>query len=168
VKKIFLVIGISALIFLTGCGWLFGLKNWTVPGVLEFAELAESLNTPQKISAYMCQNFTYEEHKELVSPYTLWKTKKGDCNDFATFGMFMAHYNGIKAYIIIIAYGKGYEHALAAYVEIEGMSFTDNTAYCNNWDSYFNSFKEIVDWSSDKWTKYKVYDWDSMREIGLK
>jgi len=87
-KKIILLILI--LILLTGCG-IFNLNGWICPDDGEFLAVIEELDTPQKIGDYMLENFTYEAHNFYApDPYTLWKTKKGDCNDFSTFGVFIA------------------------------------------------------------------------------
>lgn len=172
-KKILLIISILSIIFLTGCG-IFNLDGWVWPDDLEFIDTVESLYTPEKIAEYMQDNFTYEYHSIYApDPYTLWKTQKGDCNDFATFGQFAAFYNDIKSYLIKIWYSDTFEkHVVAIYIEDEGLSFTDCWLYFDNDDSYFNSFRKIVAWDSNnvigyKWIKYKVYDyWDNLIEKG--
>jgi len=167
-KKTLLIISIlSIVLFLTGCG-VFNLNGWIWPeDDLEFAKLISELNTPELIGNYMHKNFKYEAHKIYApDPYTLWKTGKGDCNDFSTFGQFMAYRNGIEAYTILISFkGTFYNHMIAVYVEDYGKSFTDNRRYLNNNGFYFNSFREIVDYDTEnyiglRWTKYIVYDYN--------
>jgi len=171
-KKVILLFIIGAiLILLTGCG-IFNLNGWICPDDGEFLAVIEELDTPQKIGDYMLENFTYEAHNFYApDPYTLWKTKKGDCNDFSAFGVFVANYHGYETYQIEIFYrGTIYSHRIAIYVE-EGMSFTDNGYYFNNWGNWFNTFKEIVDFDCselpDNLTlkKYIVYNyWNNIVE----
>ncbi|MBA7547906.1 hypothetical protein ES705_40347 [subsurface metagenome] len=165
-KKALLIIFILSIIFLAGCG-VFDLGGWVWPeDDIEFMALVEELDTPQKISDYMIKNFEYELHDLWTpDPYTLWQIKEGDCNDFATFGQFMAYHNDIETYIVAIYYkGILIKHALAVYVEDEGLSFTDNQYYCNNDGFYFDSIREIVEYDNEnlvikEWRKYKVYDY---------
>lgn len=171
-KKALLIISILSIIFLAGCG-TFDLDGWVCPDDIDFIATIDKLKTPQDISTYMVENFTYEIHDFYApDPYTLWKTKKGDCNDFATFGIFIADYHGYETYLIKIFYKGAFEkHVIAVYVEGDGLSFTDNRLYFNNDGFYFNLFKEVVDWDSDNitfldWRKYIVYDyWDNKVEV---
>jgi len=170
-KKIFLIISILSILFLTGCG-IFNLNGWIWPeDDLEFMAMIEELNTPQKISDYMKENFIYEAHALWTpSPYTLWKTKKGDCNDMSSYGSFIANWHDYETYQIQIFYkGTLLRHYIAVYVEDSGLSFTDNQYY-NLYlpDAYrFNTFKEIVEYDGTLrtigwpiWTKYIVYYYD--------
>jgi len=137
-----------------------------MPDDIEFLTLVEELNIPEKIGEYMLENFTYEVHEfYAISPYELWKIKKGDCNDFATFGMFIANWHGYETYLIKIFYKDTFEkHVIAVYVEDDGLSFTDIRLYYNNDGFYFDTFKEIVDWDCENITfqdlsKYIVCDY---------
>ena len=168
-KKAILIIFILSIFFLTGCG-IFGLDGWIWPDDSEFIALIKELDTPRKISLYMIDNFTYEKHDLLsLDPYTLWQTKKGDCNDFATFGIFVAHWHEYETYQIIISYkGTLTKHMIAVYVEDEGLSFSDNKENsCFLSQHWFNSFEEIVyyDWRyhlGNTLKSYVVYDyWDN-------
>ena len=172
-KILLLVLVISLISILTGCGEMaFYLSGWVWPEDLDFITTIEGLKTPQEISDYMIDNFYHETHAFWTpSPYTLWKTKKGDCNDFATFGAFVAHWHDYETYLIKMIYVKScWEHWLAVYVEDDGLSYTDNQSYriydyLN--DIYgFNSFKGIVDFAClhhPEWKlkKYIVYDYES-------
>ena len=163
-KKVLLIISILSIIFLAGCG-VFDLDGWVWPeDDLEFMTLIEELDTPQKISDYMMENFEYELHNLWTpTPYFLWKRGKGDCNDFATFGIFIAHYHGYETYQIIISYSDtSIKHMIAVYVE-EELSFTDNGLYHYG----FDSFREIVEfdckyyfWSKEL-KKYIVKDYEN-------
>ncbi|MBA7573780.1 hypothetical protein ES708_15578 [subsurface metagenome] len=126
-KKALLIIFILSMIFLAGCG-TFKIDGWVWPeDDLDFMALVEELDTPQKISDYMMENFEYELHNLWTpTPYFLWKRGKGDCNDFATFGIFIANYHSYETYQIIIKFkGQNIGHAIAIYVEDDGLSFTD-------------------------------------------
>jgi len=145
-KKMLLIISILSILFLTSCGSI-SLNSWVCPDDSEFITCIEELDTPRKISLYMLDNFTYEEHKLWSpDPYTLWKTKKGDCNDFATFGIFAAHWHNYETYKIIISYKNTLtKHMIAVYVEDEGMSFSENRKNsCFLSQHWFNGFEEIV------------------------
>jgi len=170
-KKAFLIIGMLSIIFLTDCSGIFNLNGWVCPDDLEFITLIEELDTPQKISDYMKENFVYEAHAIYApNPYTLWEIKKGDCNDFATFGVFVANYHGYETYLIKILYDNTFKkHWIAVYVEEEDkMSFTDNQYYSLYFGkTYFNTFKEIVEFDVmlritgwPEWSKYIVYYYD--------
>ena len=170
-KKAILIIFILSIIFLTSCSGIFNLNGWICPDDLEFIVLIEELDTPQKISTYMIDNFIYEKHDFWTpNPYFLWKRGKGDCNDFATFGIFVANYHGYETYSIIISYNNtSTKHMIAVYVEDDGMSFSDNKINsCFLSKHYFDSFKEIVyyDWRyhlANVFSGYVVYDyWDNV------
>jgi len=147
---------------------LFILDEWIVPNDPGFIKLIEELDTPQKISNYMIENFIYEYHDYYApDPYSLWKDKKADCNDFATFGMFIAMCHHYRTYMIVIFYKDIKDvpitHAIAVYVEDDGLSYTGKTIYYNNNGCWFNTFREIVEYDSKhvtllEWKKYIVYD----------
>ena len=156
-KKIFFSL-LVLMLLTTGCG-IFNLTNFVMPDDLEFIAVVESLDTPEKIGNYMTENFTYKIHGLYASdPYTLWKIKEGDCNDFSTFGTFVANYHGYETYQIEIYYGTMYAHYLGVYVE-DMYSFTDNRSYHYG----FNTFKDIVNESEKytglQWKSYIVYDY---------
>jgi hypothetical protein len=169
-KKALLVISILSIIFLAGCG-LYNLNYFVMPDDLEFITMIESLNTPEKIAEYMQNNFTYEAHPNYaLDPYTLWKTEKGDCNDFDAFARFVANWHGYETYQIKIYYSGTFEkHLIAVYVEDCGLSFTDNWKYhCG-----FNSFREIVEFDCEYYfwfrelKKYIVLDYENnIVEVG--
>ena len=151
-KKIILLI--IALIFLSGCG-IYNLNNFILPNDIEFMQIVESLESPQKISDYMVENFTYERHGLYTpSPYILWLEKEGDCNDFATFGMFIANYHGYETYQVRL-FGENFCHIIAVYVE-DVLSYTSNRGYYYGHDS----IKEIVE-RFPEMKSYKVYNYDN-------
>jgi len=146
------------LIFLIGCG--------VTPDNDEFIACIKELNTPEEIGNYMLENFEYEIHDfYTLSPYELWKTKKGDCDDFSAFGVFVADYHGYETYQIKIFDNSFYNHYIAVYDEDIWLSITDNSYYYFG----FDTFREIVDYVCDirlrTWTRYIVYDfWDDIVE----
>ena len=158
-RKYFLVILFLILaIFLSSCG--------TTPDNGEFIACISELHTPEKIGEYMLENFTYEIHDlYTLEPYDLWKTKKGDCDDFSAFGVFVADYHGYETWQIEIYDNTRYKHYVAVYNEDIWYSITDNRYYHYG----FDTFREIVEYVCDirdkDWTKYIVYDyWDDIVE----
>ena len=151
---------------LTLSGCVFELDGWIVPDDAEFLALIQELDDPEKIGAYMLKNFTYEIHDFYTpDPYTLWQIKKGDCNDFSTFGIFIAYYHGYKTYQIKIYDNTLFQHYVAVYDEYIWYSITD----CRDYYFGFDNFREIVDYVCDirlkTWTKYIVYDyWNDIVE----
>jgi len=159
--KRLLIVGLLIIALITtGCG-VFSLNGWLLPDDMEFLEVVESLDTPEKISYYMENNFTYEPNLYgSKSPYELWQVREGDCNDFACFGTFVADYNGYETWQILIYFKTtGYTHYLGVYNEGR-YSFTDNKDYYYG----FDTFREIVDESGkhtgQEWKSYKVYDYE--------
>jgi len=162
-KKIILLIVV--LMFLTGCS-LYNLNYFTMPNDADFLALIKELDTPEKIGNYMEDNFIYEFHNlYALDPYTLWKVKKGDCNEFVTFGTFIANYHGYTTYQLGIFY-KNLKHRIAIYEEDNYYSITDNQYYYPD----FDTFKDIVEFDNVlkdnyNWTKYIVYDyWNNIVE----
>lgn len=134
-------------IFLSSCG--------TTPDNGEFIACISELNTPEKIGDYMLENFEYEIHDwYTLSPYELWKTKKGDCDDFSAFGVFVADYHGYETWQIKIYDNTWYKHYVAVYNEDMWYSITDNRNYYFG----FDTFREIVDYVYDKGKRMeKIY-----------
>jgi hypothetical protein len=101
-------------------------------------------------------------HVLAYSPYAMWLANKaGDCNDYATFAIFVANYHGYETYqILLYYYNEESSHMLGVFVE-------GKYTYSSGW-FYYNlqadNFKEIVDydcWLTGRKLKYyKVYDYD--------
>jgi len=161
-KKIFILILLT--IFLSGCG-TFNLNGFIIPDDMKFLTVVESLDTPEKICDYMKENFTFKTHCLYApDPYTFWKSKEGDCNDFATFATFVAHYHGYETYQILI-YFKGtlLGHALGVFVEDSKYTYSNNKAYC---PINVDTFKEVVSHYFEtcfeyELQKYKVCDYEN-------
>jgi hypothetical protein len=163
-KKVILIV--LSLILLTGCGGLYNLNDFVLPDNPEFLTLIKRLDTPEKIVDYMKYNFQYEVHVlYILTPYELYITGKGDCDDFSTFGIFVANYHGYETWQIKVFYEDTvYNHSLAVYKEDSKYNFSDNQQY---FPVNYNNFYDIVQHDSrliyyyyDRiWTKYIVYDY---------
>jgi len=164
-KKL-LVLLMLLTIFLSGCG-ICNLNSFTLPDDAEFLALVQELDTPEKIGNYMEENFEYEFHSfYALTPYELFLNKKGDCNDFSAFSVFIANYHGYRTYQIKIFYiDIPIKHWIAVFIENNHYSIINGQIY-----SYgFNTFKQIVRINSllsdIKWSKYIVYNyWNDIVE----
>ena len=139
----------------------FAPGDYVVPDNEEFIAVIASLNTPEDISNYMLENFTYEIHDFTAqTPYQLYLSKKGDCDEFAAFGVFTANYHGYETWQIQIFDNTMFSHYVAVYNEDIWLSITDNQEYYFG----FSNFEEAVDYvcyiRNKMWTKYVVYDYD--------
>ena len=163
-KKL-LVLFIIFTIFLSGCG-IYNLNLFIIPDDTVFLALIQELDTPEKISDYMIENFTYELHiLYILNPYQLYITQKGDCDDFANFSMFISNYHGYETFLIKIHY-KNYtiNHYLAVYKENNLYNFSDNQYYFPvNYDNFYDIVKLNSQWMYYSygyiWSSYIVYDY---------
>lgn len=161
--KIILLL-IIILTFLAGCGSIYDLNNFILPDDIEFIRLVEELNTPKKICQYMLDNFTFKSYPYIcLTPYQLYIIKKGDCNDYANFAIFIAHYHDYETYQIIMFFlNDTYRHSIAVYKE-DLYSFSDNGYYFTGKYNY-TTFLEIAEYDcylrDKKYLKYVVYDYD--------
>jgi hypothetical protein len=165
IKRVIILLLLT--ILLSGCGF-YNLSNFILPDDLEFIKVVEELDTPQRICNYMKDNFIYELHSLYApDPYTLWKNKKGDCNDFSTFGVFIANYHNYEVYQIKICFNNyALYHEIAVYIENGKYNYSSNQTYRS---IQANSFQEVME-DYDNWDyryevkNYKVYDYD-MNEL---
>jgi len=164
-KNLIIVFMLSFILLTTGCGlWMYNLNQFTLPDDTEFLTLIEELDTPKKICQYMLDNFEAEEHPYIpLTPYQLYITRKGDCSDFTTFAMFIAHYHGYETYQILMLFPKPIYpidtwHAIPVFKEDNYYTCAENQYY-NPFGRYYNSFYDIVQ-EYNGWVKYKVYDYD--------
>lgn len=157
---------ILLLIFLVGCG-IYDLNFFTVPDDLEFLAVVEKLDTPEKISDYMVNNFEYEVYDFTAqSPYELFLSQRGDCDEFAKFGVFIADYHGYETFTIRIFDGSFYNHLVTVYNEDIWYSITDNQYYYFGFDTFREIVEDVCYRRLKVWTKYIVYDyWDNEIEI---
>ena len=169
-KKL-LVLFIILTIFLSGCS-LLNLNDFVLPNDIEFINTIEILDTPEKICNYMLDNFTYELHLlNILNPYQLYITQKGDCDDFANFSIFISNYHGYETFLIKIHYKNcAINHYLAIYKENGLYNFSDNQNY---FPLQYNNFFNIVELNSQRmyysfgyiWSSYVVYDyWNNIVE----
>ena len=164
-KKVFyfLILIFISTIFLPGCG-VFNLSDFVLPDDIDFISCIEKLNTPEEICSYIKENFTYEPHLfSAPNPYTLWKTKKGDCNDLATFAQFVANYHGYDTYQLRIFFKKTFiSHIMAIFKENDKYTYLNIKAY---YPINVNTFEEVVfhffsfpcEYELDY---YEIYDYD--------
>ena len=159
-KKVILI-GII-LVLLTGCSGLYNIGNFVLPDDLEFLNLIEELDTPEKICQYMSDNFEIENNIISLTPYQLYLTKIGDCNDLSTFAIFIAHYHEYEVYQLLLFYPapvylKDQWHAIAIYKE--GNYYTISEVNIYKYWIKFKDFKDILNYFNGL-TKYKIYDYD--------
>ena len=123
---------ILIMLMLSSCSNIYNLDNFVMPDDLEFLQVVKELDTPEKIGSYMENNFEYDGKYvwKTLSPYELWKVKKGVCGDFATFGVFVADYHGYETYFVIIHFDNLVDtHAIAIYQEDNNYTYSSNYEY---------------------------------------
>ncbi|HZI95667.1 MAG TPA: hypothetical protein VFD40_00575 [Candidatus Paceibacterota bacterium] len=166
-----IIVLLLMVMFLTGCtgmeiGW-FDLNNFVLPDDDEFLSSIKWLDSVLWIAWYMQSNFSYQYCVYAKSPYQLWKTKIGDCNDFSLFGAVAGAYNGLNTWQIRITFDdSNISHWLAIYkAENEDFySYTTNQYYGGSFQSEedFEAFEVIVNsYCSSrkrKWISYRVYN----------
>ena len=153
-------------IFLSGCGYkVFNLSDFVLPNDIEFILCIEKSDTPKKICDYMKDNFIYKETDFYVpNPYQLWLDKIGDCNDFATFAIFVANYHNYTTYQIFIYFKdivKG--HTIAVFTENGKYTYISNYLYVPiNSNNFKNIVLDYLDLSfvEHELDYYKVYDYN--------
>lgn len=151
------------IIFLSGCSFL-NLNDFVLPNDIEFINTIENLDTPEKICNYMKDNFTYKPNAIYnLDPYDLWLSQKGDCNDFATFAIFVANYHNYITCQISIHFKRTFmTHVLAVYLENNKYTYSNNKAY---YPINVSTFKEIVEHYFNfpieyELDYYKVFDYN--------
>lgn len=165
-KKV--ILSIIILIFLvTGCG-MFNPNSFVMPDDIDFLNIVESLQTPKEICQYMLDNFGYEDHPyKTLTPYELFLSKKGDCNDFSLFAVFMADWHGYETYQILIkfyshVFGYTMGHTIGIFKEGGCYSISEGRFYIGGPGRCKKTFREVVDFNypEDWWEYYIVYDYD--------
>ncbi len=158
-----LLIFILLILLLSGCG-IYNLNIFILPDDNGFLTLVKELDTPRKICQYMLDNFETELHPYItLTPYQLYITRKGDCDDFSNFAVFIANYHGYETYQIRIlfaswVYGYPVYHVMPIFVENGYYTFSENQFY-NPYGQYYNSFSDIMQ-TYHGWVSYTVYDYD--------
>jgi hypothetical protein len=124
----------------------------------EFIEVIKTLDTPKKIGTYMKNNFEGEIHIFYnLTPYELYKTKKGDCQDACAFSMFIANYHGYEVYKMLVKEKTFSWHVLTIYKEKGGYTFTDVFTYNN---TVWEKPRDVLKVSGDKWICYTLFDYN--------
>ena len=155
-RKISLIISILLMvIFLSGCG------IFVMPDDSEFITVVDECNTPQKICDYMADNFKYKYNGVLITPYQLYISRKGNCDDFAYFGRYIVHQYGYETYWIRIFYTTGTTtHIIGIYIEDGKYNYSSNVNY---YPIQADTFKDcVLDYflySDKELLKYDVYDY---------
>ncbi|MBA7574523.1 hypothetical protein ES695_11520 [Candidatus Atribacteria bacterium 1244-E10-H5-B2] len=164
-KKLLIILILSTM-FLSGCGsGLYNLNLFTLPDDAEFLALIQELDTPRKICRYMLDNFETEEHPYIaLTPYELYLTRKGDCDDFSAFSKFIANYHGYITFQIkmlfasyVYVYPVYVYHVITVFTEYGHYTFAENQYY-NPYGGYHNSFGSIMQ-IYHGWVSYTVYDY---------
>jgi hypothetical protein len=156
-RKILALILIILSIILSGCSpAIFDMNSFVLPDDMEFIQTVKELNTPEKIGQYMKDNFSFKANAyNTLSPYELWKTKTGDCNDISTFAVFIANYHGYKSYQVIF-YGE-INHAIALFIEEGQYTYISNNKY------YPTDFRNNI----SGYNSFEVYDYEmNLIEVG--
>jgi len=170
-KKLFVLILTILTIIISGCTpAMFDMNSFVMPDDIEFMQTVEILDTPEKIGNYMENNFEYQMNLfYTLNPYMLFKTKKGDCSDFAKFGMFIANFHGYETFLTKIYFkGSIYYHEIAIYKEDGKYNFSSNNIY---FPVNRNSLRECIrmyfyyyNQKGLKW--YEIYDYSSNYLMG--
>ena len=153
---------------------MFDLTDWTAPNDSEFTAIIAEHDTPAKICDYM-QHFDWNISIHTYSPYRMYLANledwndTGDCDDFATFGTWIAHQHGYEVYRIQIwvKFDSFYclplifPHVMGIYVENGKYTYSNNQIYR---PLFVESFQEIIDdYESYSYSviSWKVYDYNN-------
>jgi hypothetical protein len=136
---------------------------FVMPDDLDFIYTIDSLDNPEKIGNYMINNFIYDLNyrNRILSPYSLWKIKKGVCGDFATFSHFVANYHSIKSYFVLVFFYEIIDgHAITIFKENSLYSYSSNLEYFN---IKVSSIEEVIS-HLDNCTPYKIKGYKIINE----
>ena len=106
-----------------------------------FSELAEFLDTPEKLSKFMESYFRYKYHLGCIaySPQEFFELEEGDCKDYAVFSSYILKKHGYDAKMLTFRFSKD--------GEMDGHVITIFTAE-NGKLRYFNFARIYGDFSS--------------------
>ena len=156
-----IVVLLILILLLSGCG-LINPANLMMPDDAEFLALVEELDTPEKIGDYMLENFEYKSNNFLLTPYQLYKSKVGNCDDFSNFAVFIANHHGYETNQILIEfplyiYDSQY-HMIGVFKEGNYYNIFENTLYI---ECFCENFKEIMNfYLYQGWLSYIVYNYN--------
>ncbi len=155
---VFLILALTISAFaLYGVFDLTGYNSATVNSVMA------SYNTPTKIVGYMASNFSYVASPTVAySPYQVYVQKWGDCNDFATYGIYCAYkvagYPKGALKQIHIMHTDGTRHMLAVYAT---QYSSNQTIYSGFGGMATTAMVDHYDTTTDKTVRYaKLYSYD--------
>jgi len=142
---------------------LYNMNDFILPNDMAFINVVKELQSARQICQYIHDNFTYKAHLFYgLSPYELYLTKEGDCNDFSTFAVFILTFHDKTAYQIrIFCKHLSTTHYITAFYNGDKLEYIDNWSYL---EIAADSFEEIVKdaclirkWD---WKKYVVYNYN--------
>ena len=89
--------------------------------ISNFSEVVNKLDTPEKLLAYMKENFKFKSHDGHISypPEEFFRKKEGDCKDLATFGSYVLKQHGYDVKIMCLKFSgelKG-QHAITLFYD---------------------------------------------------
>ncbi|MEW6606633.1 MAG: hypothetical protein AB1414_04140 [bacterium] len=86
-----------------------------------FEETVAALDTPEKISSYMDQFFSYYSEDRIIpqTPRETFEKKRGDCDDQARFATYVLTQHGYEAYVLCYA-GRRVGHGISVYKDYNG------------------------------------------------
>ncbi|MEW6617821.1 MAG: hypothetical protein AB1422_00465 [bacterium] len=86
-----------------------------------FEETVAALDTPEKISSYMGQFFSYYSEGRIIpqTPRETFEKKRGDCDDQARFASYVLTQHGYEAYVFCYA-GRRVGHGISVYKDYNG------------------------------------------------
>lgn len=118
------------------------------------------LNTPEKLSRWMTENFCYvglykKEH-ELTLPQVMFAKRSGNCGDFTVFAFDILQKNGYEPYMmtIQISLDSPYNHGICVF-QTENKYFILNNGILQG---PFQTLEEIAKRHNKNWRRYLLFD----------
>jgi len=99
-NKGFIIVCILAVLLVAGCGELrTETTSYQYKTPKNFNEALSTLDTPQKLSSFMRQYFSYEERGGCYAytPQQFFELRRGDCKDYSAFSSLLLSYHGYDA-----------------------------------------------------------------------
>ena len=173
--KIALVIGLVLVLTITAFAVfdLTGYNSNTVNNAMA------SYDHPSEIVSYMASHFTYKSHSTSWSPEQFYINKWGDCNDFATYGIYCAYkvagMSKESLYQVRIRYTDGVQHVLAIYALYPtfpefnfGYSSNGNYYHSKSFRNWFECVDNYLTYHTSKtavWADCYSYDYNLMQRV---
>jgi hypothetical protein len=119
------------------CFWRKKVNPEDIENPIEY--LADLCDTPEKLSAWLRRNIKYVEEEEgkdvWQDPIVTFRTRTGDCDDYAVLAQAVLRRQGYEAIIVAVSAWEGYrrdlkeEHAVCAFRK----KITDPWTHIGNW-----------------------------------